>query len=85
MIRPEVLEIGAHRSANVRVLHFHRDVAAVVKTRSIDLSDGRRGRGIGVELGKQILDTLAEVLLDHLAHLLERSLRRVIAELASLA
>jgi hypothetical protein len=68
----------------VRVLHLDRDFAAVVETGAVDLSDRGRGGGIGLELGKQIAESIAEVLLDHFAHVLERCLARAVAELAQL-
>lgn len=51
---------------------------------AIDLSDRRCGCGIRLELGKHVLDPVAEVLLDHLPHLLEGDLRRVSSEFTQL-
>jgi hypothetical protein len=51
---------------------------------TINLSDRRRGCSIWIELGKQVLDSVAEVVLDHLAHLFEGDLRRMSSELTQL-
>ena len=53
----EVLQVGAHRRRDPRVLDLDRDVAAVVQPRTVDLPD-RRGRDrLLVELLEDLIET----------------------------
>ena len=82
---PQVLHVRAHGAGDARVLDLHRDLAAVLaQRRPVDLADrGRRDRLL-VEGGEDLLDRRFEVVLDHLAHLLEGDRRRGVAQLRQL-
>ncbi len=68
----QVLQVRPHRGRHARVLDLDRHLAPVlVERRAVDLPD-RRGRDrLLVEVVEHLRDRLFEVLLDHLAHLLE--------------
>jgi hypothetical protein len=81
---PDVLEVGANRVRHARVLHLHRHVATVLQARAVDLPDRRSGHGLLPELGEDVLEPLAKVVLHDLAHLVERHARRGVPQLGEL-
>ena len=77
--RGEVLEVGADRGVDPRVLHLDRDLAPVVQPRAVDLADrGRRDRLLR-EAVEQLGDRFFEIVLDHAPHLRKRHRRRRVA------
>ena len=80
----EVLHVGAHGRRDARVLHLDGDLAPVGQRGAVDLADrGGRDRFL-IEGGEDVVDRLFEVILDHLAHLLEGDRRRGVAQLGQL-
>ena len=67
----QVLHVGPDRGGDPRVLDLDRDLAAVEQRRPVHLADRRRGDRLLVEVLEHVLEPLAELLLDHLAHVLE--------------
>ena len=81
----QVLHVRTDRGADARVLDLDRDVAPVGQSRSVDLADrGGRDRLL-VELVEHVADALVELLLDHLAHVLEGDRRGGVAQRAELS
>ena len=76
----QVLHVGAHRRRDARVLDLDRDLAPVQQPRAVDLADRGRGDRLLVELFEHVRQALAELLLDHLAHVLEGDRRRRVAQ-----
>ena len=72
-------------AADARVLDLDRHLAPVVQRRAVDLADRRRRDRLLVELLEDLVDRFFEVVLDHLAHLLEGDRRRGVAQLCELA
>ena len=66
--QPEVLHVGADGAGDARVLDLDRDVAPVVQRGAVDLADRGGGDRLLVEVGEDLVERLAELLLDHLAH-----------------
>ena len=56
---PEVLHVRADRLGDAGVLDLHRDLAAVVQPRPVDLADRGRGHRRLVELGERLVERLA--------------------------
>ena len=81
---PEVLHVRAHGLRDAGVLDLDRDVAAVVQPRLVDLTDRGGGDRHRVEGLEDVLDALAVLGLDDLAHVLEGDLRRGVAQLGEL-
>ena len=54
----EVLQVGADRRRDARVLDLDGDLAAVVQRRAVDLADRGGGDRLGVELGEDLLERL---------------------------
>jgi hypothetical protein len=80
----EQREIRLDLSRRARALHLHRDLPSVREGRAVDLAD-RRGRDrLLVELGKQLVEAEAEVLLDDLLDLVERERTDVVLQSAQL-
>ena len=69
--QPQVLHVGAHGGGHAGVLDLDRDLAPVGQRGAVDLADRRRRDRLLVELVEDLLQRLAELVLDHLAHLLE--------------
>ena len=83
--QPQVLHVGAHRGGDARVLDLDRHLAAVVQPGAVHLADrGGRDRLL-VELVEHLLERVVELLLDHLAHVLEGDRRRRVAQRRQLA
>ena len=80
----QVLHVGAHGARDAGVLHLDGDAAAVVQPRAVDLADGCGGKRLGLELRERVVELLARVGLDHLAHLIERDPRGRVAQLGEL-
>ena len=78
--QPEVLQVRPHRRGDARILDLDRDLPAVGQPRPVDLADRGRGDRLLVELVEHVLQRLAELVLDHLSHLLERDRRGGVAE-----
>ena len=81
---PHVLHVGADRVGDARVLHLDGDVATVVEPGAVDLADRRRGDRVLVELVEDVVELVVVLLLEDLAHVLERDLRRGVAQLGEL-
>ena len=64
----QLSEVADQRASRARVLDLHRDPAAVVPDRLVDLPDRRRGRGHVVERREQRAPVLAQVGGQHLVH-----------------
>ena len=76
----DVAHVGVDRLGDARVLDLHRDVVALVRRRAVDLPD-RRGRDRPLVERREVLVELpADVALGDLAHVLERDLRRAVAQ-----
>ena len=76
----EVLHVGAHGGGDARVLDLDRDIPAVLEPGPVDLADrGGRDRLL-VEALEHLVDRIVELVLDHLAHLLEGDRRRRVAQ-----
>ncbi len=69
---------------DVGALHLHGDGRAVEQHRHVHLADARRGGGGLVELGEQLLERLAEGVLDLAPHLLEGERLHGVLELREL-
>ena len=83
--QPEVLHVGAHGGGDARVLHLDRDIPPVLETGAVHLADrGGRDRLL-VEALEHLVDRLVELVLDHLAHVLEGDRRRRVAQRGELA
>ena len=76
----QVLQVGLNRAVDPRILDLDGYLLAIDR-RPIHLSNRRRRDRLLVELVEHAAQRLAEVLLDHLAHVLERDRRRGIAQL----
>ena len=78
----QVLHVGADRRGDARVLDLDRHLPAVEQGRAVDLADrGRRDRLL-VEVLEHVGQALVELLLDHLAHVLEGDRRGGVAQRA---
>ena len=83
--QPQVLHVGADRGGDARVLDLDRHAAAVVERRAVDLADRGGGDRLLVEVVEHVLERLVELLLDHLAHVLEVDRRGGVSERRELA
>ena len=79
-IRPRFCMSARTACGDARVLHLDRDAAAVVQLRAVDLADRRGGERLLLELVEDVLERLLQVGLDDLAHVVERRLRRRVAQ-----
>ena len=70
--QPQVLQVGADDIFDAGVLHLDGHRASVVKPGAEHLADRCGGDRLFVELGERGAEAFAEILLDHLAHVLER-------------
>ena len=83
--QPQVGHVGAHGTGHARVLDLDRHVAAVVQLGAVDLPDRGGGDRLGVEGRELLVDRDLQLVLDHLAHVVEAHLGRGVAQLAQLA
>ncbi len=81
----QVLHVGAHRGGHARVLDLDRHLATVAEPRPVDLADRRGGDRLLVELVEDVGDAIAQLLLDHLAHVAEGDRGRGVAQDGELA
>ncbi len=70
----QVLQVGTDRLLDAGVLHLDRDVTTVLGRRAVDLADRCRRDRVLVEIGECVGQRPAQILLDDLAHVLERDL-----------
>ena len=82
--QPEVLQVGLDRAVDPRVLDLDRDLPTIDR-RPVHLPDRRSRDRLLVEIVEHCSQRRTEVLLDHLAHVLERNRRRGVAQLRELA
>ena len=83
--RAGVAQVGVERLGDPRVLDLHRDLAAVEQLGAVDLADRGGGERLVLELGEELGERLAVVLLlEHLLDLLPGHRRRVGAQLRQL-
>ena len=83
--RAGVAEVGVERLGDPRVLDLDRDLAAVEQLGAVDLSDRGGGEGLLLELGEELGERFAFVLLfEHLDDLLPGHRRRVGAQFRQL-
>ena len=83
--QPEVLHVGAHRRSDARVLDLDGHLAAVAERRAVHLTDRGGGDRLLVELGEDVGRGFVELVLDHLAHVLEGHRRSGVAQRRQLA
>ncbi len=83
--QPEILHVGANGRGHARILDLDRDPTPVREPRAIHLADRGGGDRFLVELVEHVLDAFLELLLDHLAHVLEGDRRRGITQRCELA
>ncbi len=82
---PGVAQVGLQRLGDPGVLDLDRHRAPVAEGGAVHLADRGGGERLGLDLGEQLVDRLAPVLLvEHLAHLLPGHRRRAGAQLGEL-
>ena len=69
---PEVAQIARHGFRHARVLNLDRHVVAVACPRTVHLAERRERERLLVDVGEQLPNAGAEILLDHASHATER-------------